>query len=276
MTYLEKLNKSIKSYPSITPREFNFVRSLAHIPEVMPKAKIVGALAMASSSKEVDRRTVKTGTDITSMVNRNVFKSDIEDPGKDSPLDVAINGEELVNQAEEHNPDVLNWTVSKLALVTKPLISSESFDSLESVVRTFNAHKTLGRNAGFTGVMNTYYEARHIFTRMGLWSKKVMASYRPRSVMKTHKIIGKTEEGNNVGYGELFSETSVAKEYFIEATRRSSRLLDVGVPLPIVNQTNGEQLLGETNAIVFSLLKNSQRIAAVLGPDIPIYTFSRE
>ncbi len=276
MTYLEKINKSIKSYPSIISREFNLVRALEHVPEVMPNAKIVGALALASSSQEVDRRTVKTGTDITSMVNRNVFKPDIEDPGRDSPLDIAITGKDLVEQAEEHNPDVSNWTVKSLALVTDPLISNEEFDSLECVVRSLNAHKTMGRNAGFTGVMNPYYETRHMLQLMGLWNRKVMPSYRPKSVLKTHKIIGKTEEGHNVGYGDLFSESSNAQEYFTEATRKYSRLLDVGIPEPIINPTNGEQLLGETNAIVFSLLKNSQRIAAVLGPDIPIYTFSRE
>jgi len=276
MTYLEALNKSVRSYPSIVPREFNFVRVLEHIPEIMPKVQIVGALAMASSSEEVDRRTVKTGTDITSMVNRYTFKPDIEEPGQDSPLDIAITGKELLDRANEHNPNVINWTVKSLALVTEPLISSEDFDSLECVVRTLNAHKTLGRNAGFTGVMNTYYETKHILTLMGLWSKKVMPSYRPKAVMKTHKIMGKTQEGVNVGYPRLFSKISHAKNYFTEATRKYSRLLDVGSPLPIINQTNGEQLLGETNAIVFSLLKNSQRIATVLGPDIPIYTFSME
>jgi len=276
MTYLESLNKRVNSYPSIIPREFNLVRSLVHVPEVMPRAQIVGAIAIASSSQEVDRRTVKTGTDITSMVNRNIFKPDIEEPSQDSPLDIAITGKDLVNQAEEHNPDVSNWTVKSLALVTEPIISNEEFDSLECVVRTLNAHKTLGRNAGFTGVMNAYYESRHILQLMGLWNKKVMASYRPRAVMKTHKILGKTNEGYNVGYEALFSKSSVAQEYLTEATRKNSRLLDVGIPEPIINQTNGEQLLGETNAIVFSLLKNSQRIAAILGPDIPIYTFSME
>ncbi|HUW44798.1 MAG TPA: hypothetical protein VMW50_03290 [Dehalococcoidia bacterium] len=276
MSYLEALNKRIPSYPSIIPREFNFIRALEHIPDIMPKAKIVGATAIASSSEEMKRRTVKTGTDIVSTVNRNMFKPDIEEPGTDSPLDIAITGKELVEQATEHNPDVNTWTVKSLALVTKPLISHENFDTLDSIVRTLNAHKTLGRSAGFTGVMNPYYETRHLLQQMGLWSKKVRASYRPRSVLKTHKIIGKTDERFNIGYDTLFSETSIAQKYFTEATRKNSRLLDVGIPEPIINQTNGEQLLGETGAIVFALMKNSQRIAAVLGPDIPIYTFSRE
>ena len=78
MSYLEALNKKIPSYPSVIPREFNFVRVLEHVPALMPKAKIVGATAIASSSEEIDRRTVKTGTDIVSTVNRNTFKPDIE------------------------------------------------------------------------------------------------------------------------------------------------------------------------------------------------------
>jgi len=273
MSYLEALNKKIPSYPSIIPREFNFVRVLEHVPALMPKAKIVGATAIASSSEEIDRRTVKTGTDIVSTVNRNTFKLDIEKQGSDSPLDIAITGKEVVEQATEHNPDVSAWTVKSLGIVTKPLISHKNFDNLDSVVRVLNAHKTLGRNAGFTGVINPYYETRHILQQMGLWSKKVMPAYRPKAVMKTHKIIGKTDEGLNVGYDTLFSEISVAQKFFTEATRKNSRLLDIGIPEPIITQTNGEQLLGQTNAIVFALMKNSQRIAAVLGSDIPIYTF---
>jgi len=282
VNYLTALNRKISSYPSIIPREFNLLRVLEHLPTVMPKAKIVGGKAIASKSQEVSRRTVKTGIDTVSIVDRNTFTGDIEDPGKDSPFDVAITGEELVKQATEHNPDVRAWTINSLALVTKPLVSHENFDNIESIVRTLNAHGTLGRNAGFYGVMNTYYESRAILQQMGLWNKKFMPAYRPRSVMKTHKIMGRNSEGNNIGYEELFFETksdqeqSVAQKFFTETTKRGSRLLDVGIPEPIITRTNGELLLEKTGATVFVLLKNSRRIAAVLGPDIPIYTYENE
>lgn len=143
MKYLEVINRQVQSYPSPIPREFNFIRALQHIPVIMPNTKIVGATAIASSSEEVTRRTVKTGREAVDLVNRNTFKADIEEPETNSPLDIAITGKELLTQATEHNPDVRSWTLKSLALVTPPLLSHENFDELRCIVRTLNAHKTL-------------------------------------------------------------------------------------------------------------------------------------
>lgn len=280
LNYLTLLNKQIRSYPSIIPRDFNLLRTLQHIPTVMPASKFIGGRATASKSEEVTRREVITGTDTVSLVNKNMFIADIEDPGRDSPLDVAITGEELIRQATEHNPDVTSWTVIQLGLVTPPMVSHENFDDVESVIRILKSHRTLGRSAGFTGVMNTYYDSKYLLEQMGLWSNDIMPAYRGKGVMKTHKILGRTSEGNNIGYGQLFAEApsspqeSAAQLYLTEVTRRSSRLLDVGLPEPIITKTNGEYLLEQTGGIVFALMKNSKRIATILGADIPIYIFS--
>lgn len=277
MNYLEALNRQVPSYPSVIAREFNLIRAIRHLPIIMPRAKIVGITAKASSFEELTRRRLRTGSEYIDLVSRNTFKAPIEEPRTNSPLDVAITPREVLTQATEHNPDIVNWTVKSIALVTEPLLSHENFDEVAYILRTLQAKKTLGRSAGFTGVMKPYYESRYLLTEMGEWNEDVMPSYRPGGVMKTHKIVGQTTEGITVTYEDLFSEypirseNTVAQQYFTEATRRSSRMLDVGIPEPIFNQTNGERLLEQTKAIVFALIKNSRRIATILGPDIPLY-----
>lgn len=249
------------------------MRALDHLLVTQPHAKIVGGLLEASSSKrQGEPRISGRSRETTKLVTENRYSPPLIKTKNESPIDIAIKPKDLLEMANDWNPDVDVWSLKQISLVDKPPVSHLNFDNIDCIVRMMDRHKTFGRSAGFYGVMNPYYESKSILTGIGRWNKKYMPLYRPRGALKTHKIAAWTNEGSQVGYETLFDgalitdpdEVSIAGLFYRYLTRRDI-LGDTGYPEPLILRKQAMELLERTGALIFNLHKSSQRLAIGLG-----------
>lgn len=284
MSLSQYLRRATASYPSYLPRDTFSVRTLDHLVATNPSMEIIDGTVKASKSEEVGRREKKRTSTKTSLVDTSVFHpSDFVESGpKDHPLDVAITPLEFVKMANDWNADVEIWTLTQLDQVTplKGVVRHPNFDDIDCLVRFQDSHRTLGRSAGFFGVLNAYYETRAILMSMGLWDNKYVASYRPGAILKTHKILGWSEDSQRIGYESLFDgsaitdpgKKSVAGTLYRELTARVP-LADTGFPEPILAGAHSERLYEQSGGMLFDMQKMYGRMAIALGSDIDVYVY---